>query len=60
MADDLVAVSAWQLGNFTEALEHGLKALAITPDDERLQSNVTFYQGKIDAKLKSTDVRGAD
>jgi glycosyltransferase involved in cell wall biosynthesis len=60
MADDLVAVSAWQLGNFTEALEHGLKALAITPDDERLQSNVTFYQGKIDAKLNSTDVRGAD
>ena len=60
MADDLVAVSAWQLGNYKEALEHGLKALAISPDDERLQSNVKFYQGKIDANVKSTNVRGAD
>ena len=60
MADDLVAVSAWQLGDFTTALEHGLRALAISPDDERLQSNVKFYQGKIDANAKSNDVRGAD
>jgi glycosyltransferase involved in cell wall biosynthesis len=51
MADDLVAVSAWQLGNFKEALEHGLKALEITPDDERLQTNVTFYRSKIDANV---------
>ena len=60
MADDLVAVSAWQLGDFSTALEHGLRALAISPDDERLQSNVKFYQGKIDANAKSTNVRGAD
>ena len=60
MADDLVAVSAWQLGDFKTALEHGLKALSISPDDERLQSNVKFYQGKIDANAKSTNVRGAD
>jgi hypothetical protein len=60
MADDLVAVSAWQLGDFNTALEHGLKALSISPDDERLQSNVKFYQGKIDANAKSTNVRGAD
>lgn len=60
MADDLVAVSAWQLGDYKEALEYGQRALAISPDDERLQSNFKFYQGKIDAYIKSTDVRGAD
>ena len=60
MADDLVAVSAWQLGDYKTALEHGLKALNISSDDERLQNNVKFYQGKIDAKLQSTDQRGTD
>jgi hypothetical protein len=57
MADDLVAVSAWQLGDFTTALKHGEKALAITPDDERLQTNVTFYRSKIDAKSGTTSKR---
>ena len=51
MANDLVAVSAWQLGDFKEALEHGIKALEITPDDERLQTNVTFYRSKIDGNI---------
>jgi glycosyltransferase involved in cell wall biosynthesis len=60
MADDLVAVSAWQLGDFTTALTYGLKALAISPDDPRLKSNVTFYRSKVDANTKSDDVRGAD
>jgi glycosyltransferase involved in cell wall biosynthesis len=57
MADDLVAVSAWQLGDFQTALHHGEKALAITPDDERLQTNVTFYRSKIDAKSGTTSKR---
>ena len=57
MADDLVAVSAWQLGDYTTALEHGLKALAISPNDERLQTNVTFYRSKIDAKSGTTSKR---
>lgn len=48
MADDLVAVSAWQLGDFKTALKHGERALAISPNDERLQSNVQFYRRKID------------
>jgi tetratricopeptide (TPR) repeat protein len=60
MADDLVAVSAWQLGDYTTAVKHGRKALEVSPDDERLQSNVKFYQGKIDAKLQSTDQRGSN
>ena len=57
MADDLVAVSAWQLGDYKEALKHGEKALAITPDDERLLTNVTFYRSKIDAKSRTTSKR---
>ena len=60
MADDLVAVSAWQLGDFKTALHHGLKALEISPDDERLQSNVQFYRSKVNANTESADVRGAD
>jgi hypothetical protein len=57
MADDLVAVSAWQLSDFKQALEHGLKALEISPNDERLQTNVTFYRSKIDAKSGTTSKR---
>jgi hypothetical protein len=57
MADDLVAVSAWQLGDFKEALKHGLKALEISPNDERLQTNVRFYKEKLDAKLRPAGKR---
>ena len=57
MADDLVAVSAWQLGDYNTALKHGLKALAISPNDERLQSNVKFYQGKVNANIQSDGER---
>ena len=59
MADDLVAVSAWQLGDYKQALKHGLKALEISPDDERLQTNVRFYKEKLDAKLQSADKRSS-
>ena len=47
MADDLVAISAWQLGEFKTAIEHGEKALAFSPDDERLQNNLKHYREKI-------------
>jgi glycosyltransferase involved in cell wall biosynthesis len=57
MAHDLIAVSSWQLGDYPTALEHGIKALEITPDDERLQTNVTFYRSKIDAKSGTTSKR---
>jgi glycosyltransferase involved in cell wall biosynthesis len=59
MADDLVAVSAWQLGDFNTALKHGLKALEISPNDERLQTNVTFYRSKTNAKSKPANKRGS-
>ena len=61
MAEDLVAVSAWQLGDYKTALHHGLKALALAPDNERLQSNVRFYESKVnDANVQSDDVRGTE
>lgn len=52
MADDLIAISAWQLGNYQEAVVHGEKAAALAPHNERLQSNVTFYKGKLNAYIK--------
>jgi len=47
MADDLVAVSAWNLENWQEAYEYGKKAVEITPTDERLQTNLKFYKEKV-------------
>jgi len=47
MADDLVAVSAWQLENWEEAYQHGKKAVEISPEDERLAMNLKFYHEKI-------------
>ena len=47
MADDLVAVASWQLGDFKTAYEHGKKAVEISPNDERLQSNLQFYESKV-------------
>lgn len=58
MADDLVAVSAWQLGDFKEAYKHGKKAVEISPDDERLVSNLAFYKEKMNAYIKRNDRRG--
>lgn len=61
MAEDLVAVSAWQLGDYETALKHGRRALALAPDNERLQSNVRFYESKVsDANVQSDDVRGTE
>jgi tetratricopeptide (TPR) repeat protein len=57
MAHDLIAVSSWQLGDYKTALEHGLKALEISPNDERLQSNVKFYKEK-NANINPADERG--
>jgi glycosyltransferase involved in cell wall biosynthesis len=60
MADDLIAVSAWQLGDFKTALKHGEKALALSPNDQRLQTNVKFYRSKLDGNVQSTDKRGSN
>jgi glycosyltransferase involved in cell wall biosynthesis len=47
MAYDLIAISSWQLNDFPTALEYGMKALEISPNDERLKTNVEFYQEKV-------------
>lgn len=52
MAADLVAVSAWQLGNYKEALKFGKIAVKINPKDERLIKNLQFYQEKVNANTK--------
>lgn len=57
MADDLVAVSAWQLNNFKEAYKHGKRAVEISPDDERLVNNLKFYKEKLNANSKRPDRR---
>lgn len=40
---DLLAIAAYRLGKFDEALTHGKIALEINPNDERLATNVGFY-----------------
>jgi len=47
MADDLIAVSAWQLGDFQTAVIHGRKAVEISPNEERLVNNLRFYEEKV-------------
>jgi glycosyltransferase involved in cell wall biosynthesis len=47
MAYDLIAVSAWQLGDFKEALEYGQKAVEISPKDKRLIKNLEYYRSKV-------------
>ena len=41
---DLIAISAYNLGNFKEALEQGLKALELAPWITRLKDNVDYYK----------------
>jgi glycosyltransferase involved in cell wall biosynthesis len=58
MADDLVAVSSWQLGDFKTAYKHGKRAVEMSPDDERLTSNLKFYEEKLkDANSKRSNRR---
>lgn len=47
MAHDLIAISSWQLGDFKTALEHGKKAVEISPNEKRLISNLSFYESKV-------------
>lgn len=45
MPYDLAALSYFYTGNKEKALEYGLKAIELEPSDQRLQSNLAFYQG---------------
>ncbi len=41
---DLLAISAHHLGLTDEAFEHGATAVALNPNDERLQNNLSWYR----------------
>ena len=47
MAHDFIAISSWQLEDFKTAVEHGRKAVEISPNDKRLISNLSFYESKV-------------
>lgn len=42
---DFAAIAAWNLGLRDQAKRHGADALALSPNDERLRNNCTFYAG---------------
>lgn len=41
---DVIALSAYYLGDKKKALDYGIKALEYRPDDERLKKNMEFYK----------------
>jgi glycosyltransferase involved in cell wall biosynthesis len=41
---DYAAIAAYNLGETSEALEYGMKAVELNPTDERLQRNLIFYK----------------
>jgi hypothetical protein len=40
---DLLAISAYHLGNKQDSIEHGKIAVALEPDNQRLISNLEHY-----------------
>lgn len=46
---DLAAISYYNLGEYELAYKYGKEAVKINPNNERLQSNLHFYQEKINA-----------
>ena len=45
--DDAAALAAYFLGMYKEAVEHGNRALLLSPHDSRLVENLKFYYGKM-------------
>ena len=43
---DLLALSLFALGSYDEAAKYGRRALELSPSDERLKSNLYFYEEK--------------
>lgn len=44
---DFAAIAAWNLSKFSEALAHGESALALAPQDTRLNSNLDWYKRSV-------------
>lgn len=51
---DMAALAAYNLGLYDKALLYGREAVALEPNDKRLQSNVSFYEAMV-IKLKGED-----
>ena len=49
---DMAALAAYHLGYKDKAIEYGTKALAIEPNNERLQTNLTWYKGMVDGNIR--------
>ena len=47
---DLAAVACWNLGRYQDAQKYGLLAVQANPYDQRLNSNLNFYQQRINSK----------
>ena len=61
MADDLIAISSWQLGDYLTAVKHGKLAAQAAPHNERLQDNLKYYESKVNnANTESDGLRGSD
>jgi hypothetical protein len=41
---DIAALAAYELGLYKKSVEYGSIALEMSPNDQRLQSNLNFYQ----------------
>jgi tetratricopeptide (TPR) repeat protein len=46
---DLLAIAAFHINKYGEAVDHGRLACELEPDDDRLKSNLAFYQSKLGA-----------
>lgn len=46
---DYAAIAAWNLGMVAEAAQHAREALALEPDNPRLQANLMFIESKVAA-----------
>ena len=44
---DYAAIAAYKLGFYHEAYVHGLNAIKISPNDERLKNNLNFYLERV-------------
>lgn len=46
MPYDLAAISSYTLGEYEKAVGYGIEAVKLNPNDQRLQSNLSFYVEK--------------
>jgi glycosyltransferase involved in cell wall biosynthesis len=44
---DLAAISAYTVGEYEKAVQYGIQAVKLNPNDTRLQSNLSYYAEKI-------------